>query len=107
MHVVLWCSEKMASSSSRKRVRYTLDVHFGTPEEKEAFVHRMKHVRQLLSHAGNPCADNYSFMNSLFEAVEDTFSQPTFDPSVVPRTRSFLRNSGTDYFKSLCAGIEV
>ena len=43
------CSEKMASSSARKRVRYTFDVRFGTTEDKRRFVERLKHVWQLLS----------------------------------------------------------
>ena len=33
---------------SRKRVCYTFDVHFGSQEEKAAFVCRLKRVRELL-----------------------------------------------------------
>ena len=51
--------------------------------------------------------DNYSFMNALFKAVEDRVSQPNFDLSLVLHTRSFLQESGEDYFKLLCAGIKV
>ena len=59
----------MASSSARKRVRYTFDVHFGSTEDKKRFVERLKNVRKLLSQAGNPCADYHSFMSSaLFNA---------------------------------------
>ena len=97
----------MASSSARKRVRYTFDVHFGTTEVKERLVERLKHVRRLLSQAGNPCTDNHSFMSALFDAVEDRVSQPTFDPTSDAHTKSFLRNSGMDYFNSLCAGINI
>ena len=101
--MVLQFSEKMASSSARKRVRYTFDVHFGTTEDKERFVERLKHVRKLLSQAGNPCTDDHSFMSALFYAVEDQVPHPTFDPSSDTHTKSFLRNSGMDDFKSLCA----
>ena len=97
----------MASSSARKQVRYTFDVHFGTTEDKDRFVERLNNVQKLLSQTGNPCADNHSFMSALFDAVEDTFSQPSFDPASAPHTKSFLRNSGMDYFKSLCAGIKM
>ena len=85
----------MASTSARKRVSYTLDVHFGTPEDKERFVQGLKHVRQLLSQAGNAAEDRNSV------------SQPTFDPSSDSNTKSFLRNSGMDSFKSLCAEIRT
>ena len=39
---------------SRKRVRYTFDVHFGSQEEKVAFVCRLKRVRELLSPEDGP-----------------------------------------------------
>ena len=42
-------------------------------------------------------------MSALFDVVEDTISQPTFDSA--SHTKSFLQNSGMDYFKSLCAVI--
>ena len=96
----------MACSSARKRVRCTFDVHFGTTEDKDRFVERLKHVRKLLSQLGNPCADNHSFMSALFDAVDKPVSQPTFDPASAPHAKFFLRNSGMDYFKSLCAGMK-
>ena len=48
-----------------------------------------------------------SFTSALFDAVENMVSQPTFDPTSDTHTKSFLRNSGMDYFKSLCAGIKI
>ena len=66
-----------------------------------------ENVQLLLSQAKKLCTDNYSFMNVLFKAVEDRVSQSAFDPSLVLHIRSFLQESGEDYFMSLCAGIEV
>ena len=82
----------MASSSSRKRVRYTFDVHFASHDEKEAFLRRLKDVRQLLTPAGCPSLDNCSLFNALCDAVE--IQPSTSDPSAEPSTKSFLRNSG-------------
>ena len=48
-----------------------------------------------------------SFTNALFDDEEDRVSQPTFDPTSDTHTKSFLPNSGMDYFKSLCAGIKI
>ena len=80
----------MASISARKRVRYTFDVHFGTTEDKERLVERLKHVRQLLSQAGNPCTDNHSFMCALFDAVETGFlSRPLTQPRMRILSLSF------------------
>ena len=79
-------------ASSRKRVRYTFDVHFGNLEEKEAFLQRLQSVRQLLTPAGSPSLDNCSLFNALCDAVEGT-PQPS-DPSAEPSTKSFMRNSG-------------
>ena len=38
----------------RKRARYTFDIHFGSQEEKVAFVCRLKRVRELLSPEDGP-----------------------------------------------------
>ena len=45
---------------SRKRVRYTFDVHFGSQEEKAAFVCRLKRVRELLSPEDGPPLEWFS-----------------------------------------------
>ena len=81
------------ASGSRKRVRYTFDVHFVNQEEKEAFLQRLKNVRQLLTPAGCPSLDNCSLFNALCDAVEGV-SQPTSDPNTGASTKSFMRNSG-------------
>ena len=48
------------ATSTRKRVRYTFDVHFLTTEEKDVFVQRLNNVRRLLKSAGSPLLDNFS-----------------------------------------------
>ena len=45
---------------SRKRVRYTIDVDFGSQEEKAAFVCRLKRVRELLSPEDGPPLEWFS-----------------------------------------------
>ena len=48
-----------------------------------------------------------SFTSALFNPVEDRVSQPTFDLTSDTLTKTFFRNSGKDYFKSLCARIKT
>ena len=84
-----------ASTVSRKRVRYTLDVHFSTQEEKETFVRRLKSVRELLTPAGCAPMDNHSLMSAMFDAVEGRLhstSQSAQDERI--DSKCFLSNSG-------------
>ncbi len=82
----------MATTSSRKRVRYTFDIHFLDQMEKEAFQQRLKNIRELLTPAGRPPLDNLSLINTLFDSVEGhSISHPTPDCSAV---KSFMSNSG-------------
>ena len=45
---------------SRKRLRYTFDVHFGSQEEKAAFVCRLKRARELSSPEDGPPLEWFS-----------------------------------------------
>ena len=82
-------------ATSRKRVRYTLDVHFLTTEEKDVFVQRLNNVRRLLTPAGSPLLDNFSLMSAFCDAVEgDSSSSQTSASSVCPTVKSFMSNSG-------------
>ena len=84
----------MASSSSRKRVRYTFDVHFTSQGEKDAFLRRLKNVRELLTPAGSPSLDNCSLFSALcdsFEGASQTAAPAVTDSSTEPSTKSFLR----------------
>ena len=76
-------------------MRYTFDVHFASHDEKEAFLRRLKDVRQLLTLAGCPSLDNCSLFNALCNAVEILPS--TSDPNAEPSTKSFLCNSGKHF----------
>ena len=83
------------ATSSRKRVRYTFDVHFVDQEEKKVFVERLKKGREQLSPPGSPSLDNFSVMNTLFSFVEaDCGSQPSPAASSATAVQSFMRNSG-------------
>ena len=85
-------------ASYRKRVRYTLELHFSGEEERDAFSKRlMSAVRQLLSPTGAARVDNTALMSALFDAVEKTSaSSPTAsaESSLSSSCSSFQRNSG-------------
>ena len=86
------------ASTSRKRIRYTFDIHFTSVEEKEAFQHRLSSVRKLLTPSGCPSLDNCSLMNAMFDSVEGggpMTDVPSRDSH--PTVRSFMRNSGKIY----------
>lgn len=89
----------MATQLTRKRVRYTLDVHFVNQEEKEVFLQRLKNVRQLLTPAGSPPLDNFSLLNRLCDSVEinsgsQSYHQTSDTTSTGPTVKSFMSNSG-------------
>ena len=85
--------QKMASS--RKRVRYSFDVHFLSSEEREAFQQRLKEVRQRLTPPGSSPIDNCSLMLALFDAVEGDQPQPSqHGAQQQPTRKSFLQNGG-------------
>ena len=83
--------------ASRKRVRYTFDIHFDDKEEKDAFQARLKHIRDRLSttEKSSKTMDNRSFMNLCLDALESTTSgvrNNHSDDTMI--TKSFMRNSG-------------
>ena len=57
-------------ASGRKRVRYTLDIHFRDGAEKDAFVKRLGTVRSLLSSGNASSVDNFGLMSAMFDIVE-------------------------------------
>ena len=75
-------------------MRYTLDVHFTSAEEKEAVIYRLRHVRELFSPEGGPTVDNCTLMTALFDAVSKEDDVPVLETGTEPTVRSFLRNSG-------------
>ena len=88
----------MAALSTRKRVRYTFDIHFNNTVDKEAFTKRLGEVRQALTPPGHQLLDNYGVMMKLFDIVEsnsEVIGQLT-QPEPVPITSnvnmSLMRN---------------
>ena len=63
----------MASSTTRtksKRVRYTIDVTFGSEQEKNEFAARLNVVRDLLTPRGSARLDNQTLMRALFDCAQ-------------------------------------
>ena len=86
-------STSASSTASRRRIRYTLDVHFNTQEEKEAFLLRLKGVRERLSPVGCPPMDKHGLLSAMCDAVEEGTSQSQQTDEAIGGT-SFLTNSG-------------
>ena len=83
------------SSTSRKRSRYTMEVNFGSQEEKEAFLRRLQSVRELYTPDGCPSLDNHGLLNAMFETVEGSTSGCASDTrSDQTEGSCFLSNSG-------------
>ena len=54
-----------SSKSGRKRVRSTVEVHFTSGSEKDAFQRRLEHIRQRLMPTGSSTAlDNRSLLEA-------------------------------------------
>ena len=101
--------------SNRKRVRYTIDMHFSS---LEAFIHRLKTVRKHLTQDGSVSLDNHGLMLALFNAAEREVVEITPDqvPDIggdtsttavdggdimstcIPLKKTFLQNGGKVYF---------
>ena len=81
-------------ASRRKRVRYTLDIHFGDVAEKDAFVKRLGTVRSLLSSGNVSSVDNFGLMTAMFEIVEGVASWSSSAGNERQTVQSFMRNSG-------------
>lgn len=90
----------MASSTTRtrcKRVRYTIDVAFGSELEKREFSERLNVVRDLLTPPGSARLDNQVLMRALFDCAQKQHTvQASGSRTVLPQpTRAtFLDNAG-------------
>ena len=85
------------SKSGRKRVRSTVEVHFTSGSEKDAFQRRLEHIRQRLMPTGSSTAlDNRSLLEAMFDIVEGAVPPTSsFPPGErASSTQSFQRNSG-------------
>ena len=86
-----------SSKSGRKRVRSTVEVHFTSGSEKDAFQRRLEHIRQRLMPTGSSTAlDNRSLLEAMFDIVEGAVPPTSsFPPGErASSTQSFQRNSG-------------
>ena len=82
------------ASIQRKRVRYSFDINFSSPDVKEVFQRRLKAVRDLLTPSGVPSIDNHTLMNAFMDAIEAQTTRVTAEEDSVPVTQSFMRNGG-------------
>ena len=85
---------------SRKRCRYSFDIHFVSVEEREVFLERVKTVRQRLTPAGSTQPlDNYHLFKAMLDKMDsaeaelDEASSP-MDTTVEPIAKSMMRSSG-------------
>ena len=82
-------STSASSTASRRQIRYTLDVHFNTQEDKEAFLLRLKGVREPV---GCPQMDNHGLLSAMCDAVEESTSQSVQTDEAITSS-SFMSNS--------------
>ena len=73
-----FCAFGKMATSSRKRIRYSFDIHFCSLEEKDSFLLKLKVARQKLTQEGSPLLDNYS----LFSALLDKKVADLLSPSI-------------------------
>lgn len=78
--------------SRRKRVRYTMDIHFDCEAEKDAFMKRLSDARAMLSGSSQGFIDNHGLMSAMLDLVEGA-SPPVSNPGN-ERQISFMRNNG-------------
>ena len=84
----------VSAPTAKKCVRYALDVHFGSEEEKKGFKARLDGIHLRLKPPGCLSIDNNSLLCVMFDAVEKAMPEQQPDRTEVPTTCSFLRNSG-------------
>lgn len=78
-------------TTRKKRVRFTLDINFGSEAEKDAFSTRLSAVREQLTPRGAHVLNNLELMQALFSLAS---SSSTEEGQQCPSSGSFLRNSG-------------
>ena len=78
------------ATSSRKRIRYSFDIHFCSLEEKDSFLLKLKVARKKLTQEGSPLLDNYSLFSTL---LDKEVADPTHHLANGP-PHSVMKNSG-------------
>ena len=85
-------------ASSRKQVRFSLDVTFGSPEERDIFLNRLKRARECLTPRGSSVlVDN--LMTAMLDAIESQAGdratlQDDINTATDKLPKSFLRDGG-------------
>ncbi len=72
------------ATSSRKRIRYSFDIHFCSLEEKDRFLLKLKVARKKLTQEGSPLLDNYILFSTLLDKEVADLMPP----------HSVMKNSG-------------
>ena len=83
-------------AASRKRVRYTFDIHFKRADEEDTFLARLKRAREHLTPPGRPSVDNSKLMLAPFDSVEGDGTQPVQLSNIRADVvaKSFLQSGG-------------
>ena len=79
-----------------------MEINFGSEEEKEAFIRRLKRVRKCLSPEGSAELDHLGLLGAMMDSVEGVSPrQPSTSPATTASSKtatvaaqSFLRNCG-------------
>ena len=61
----------------KKRVRFTVDVHFTSEVEKSSFCERLSSVRDQLTSRGSQSLSNHELLMSLVSLVDRVTSEPS------------------------------
>ena len=95
-------------ASGRKRVRFSLDVTFGSPEERYIFLNHLKRARVF--NTSSVLVDNFSLMTAMLDAIDSqTEDQATLqDDTVTDKLpKSFLCDGGKNKSVLFCSQLHM
>ena len=78
-------------------VKHTISLYFRDSSDKDAFIHRVKRVRERLTPPGESMLSYHDLMLSMLDAIERQSTQET----VAAETSSMLRSNGKWLFSIL------
>ena len=87
---------------SRKRCRFSFDIHFVSVEEREVFLERVRTVRQRMTPAGSTQPlDNYHLIKAMLDKMdspsEAELTEASCPMDVVPIAKSMMRSNGKQW----------
>ena len=98
-------------ASGRKRVRFSLDVTFGSPEERDIFLNHLKRARECLTPRGSSVlVDNFSLMTAMLDAIDSqTEDRATLqdDTATDKLPKSFLCDGGKNKSVLFCSQLHM